>query len=308
MSAEVDVDTGELLPAVPVRDMLVRPAAAAAELLANQRAYHQLCLDLLDESDYQTFRTDKGEQARFKKKSAWRKLNVAFNVDTQLVSEEVTRDDAGHIVRAHVVARAIAPNGRYADGIGVCDRGERGFSKPEHDILATAHTKATNRASSDLYGMGEVSAEEMSEPALPPKRGGKADGPPASPVDKALLSEWFAQLSPPLQHRVTVAAQRAKLPDGGPRTTAERDRLAWIILSNIPERRRPEASPTAWIGAGRDERLEALAAAGGDYADVLPADVHDDLDTPEALDHEQTRYDPADDQPADDPGRPFGND
>ena len=53
------------------------------------------------------------------------------------------------------------PNGCFADGWGNCSRGERGFAHPNHDIPATAHTRATNRAIADLIGAGEVTAEEM---------------------------------------------------------------------------------------------------------------------------------------------------
>jgi hypothetical protein len=58
-------------------------------------------------------------------------------------------------------------------GIGTCSTTERKFSKPEHDILAIAHTRAKNRAISDLIGLGEVSAEEL-----------EADQPFDSPLGK----------------------------------------------------------------------------------------------------------------------------
>ena len=35
------------------------------------------------------------------------------------------------------------------------------FTHAEHDIISTAHTRAKNRAISDIIGTGEVSAEEM---------------------------------------------------------------------------------------------------------------------------------------------------
>jgi hypothetical protein len=93
-----------------------------------------------------------------------------------------------------------------SDGIGACDRYERccdpdtctkqefwedsgrptghthctypckqaHFSNPQHDIPATAFTRASNRAKADLFGMGEVSAEEVQEggTAWPPNDGG----------------------------------------------------------------------------------------------------------------------------------------
>ena len=143
---------------------------------------------------------------------------------------------------------------------------------------------------------------EPDEVVARPARPARAAKPrPASPADRATLREWYDNCPPPTRHRILAAAKAENLPTVDKATVADRDRLAWLILSNLPESRRPEASATAWIAP---DRAEALAAAGGDYAEQLPADIHDDLDTPEALDHEQTRYDPADD----DPGRPFGND
>jgi len=66
-------------------------------------------------------------------------------------------------VRARFKVRATSPNGRHMDGIGICDVTERQFTHPEHDIVATAHTRAINRAFADLFGLGAVSAEEMTE-------------------------------------------------------------------------------------------------------------------------------------------------
>jgi len=61
----------------------------------------------------------------------------------------------------NIVYRAIAPNGQYMDGDGACDTWEKGYPDGYHDTRATAHTRAKNRAISDLVGFGEVSAEEV---------------------------------------------------------------------------------------------------------------------------------------------------
>ena len=53
------------------------------------------------------------------------------------------------------------PTGRYADGWGNCSRQEGNKAHPNHDIPATAMTRATNRAIADLIGAGEVTAEEI---------------------------------------------------------------------------------------------------------------------------------------------------
>lgn len=179
-----DEPTTAALTPVPVTatTALVEPAATADVTLAAFNAYNDLCGKLLTDADFQAI---SGKQ--FKKKSAWRKLSVAFGVSTAIQERNYTHGDDGRIIRAEFVVQAVAPNGRHEDGVGLCDRYERcceegctkggrhrhcparngepcnvqHFSHPEHDIPATAHTRAKNRACADLYGFGEVSAEEM---------------------------------------------------------------------------------------------------------------------------------------------------
>lgn len=168
---------------VPEPASIVRQTVSTGEVVAAQEAYHDLCSQLLDGTDYQSIG---GKQ--FRKKSGWRKLAVAFNVSVELVTKEYERDGNGRIIRAEVVARATAPNGRTMDGLGACDlfekcciaatcrnrsqyhshcvagcTGAKHFSNPQHDLPATAHTRAVNRACADLFGMGEVSAEEITD-------------------------------------------------------------------------------------------------------------------------------------------------
>lgn len=188
---------------------LVGLAAPLADLVALFDQYQQALKALLNESDYQQI----GGKS-FRKKSGWRKLNVAFGVSTSL-RERVYEREGRNIIRAEVVAVATAPGGRLAEGLGACDafercceqpcrkrnwsnhsccsaecNGIRHFSNPNHDIPATAATRATNRASSDLYGMGEVSAEEMVGDHAPP-----ADAPPAEEHRVAqpepTVTDWF---------------------------------------------------------------------------------------------------------------------
>lgn len=162
----LDTTTGELVP-VPELITAASPGAAA-EL---QRRYHELCKALLDRNDFQVV----GDR-EFKKKSAWRKLATAFNVSTEILEEDETFDEDGRIIRAKFKVRASAPNGRFMDGIGLCSIDEKGLVKTEHVIIATAHTRAVNRACADLFGLGEVSAEEVqdsrtgSEPAPAQRR------------------------------------------------------------------------------------------------------------------------------------------
>jgi hypothetical protein len=126
------------------------------------QTYQEGLQSLLDDTDRQTFATRDGEQRSFVKRSGWRKVATWFELSLETRQIDVDRDPkTGQAIRARVIARAIAPNGRYAEGEGAADKTERVFSKLEHDIQATAATRALNRAISNLVGMGEVSAEEI---------------------------------------------------------------------------------------------------------------------------------------------------
>ena len=115
---------------------------------------------------------------KFRKKNYWRAVATAFNLTVKLTTEERTEvgDDWGYLV----MFTAMANNGRSADGDGSCFWSEKkvylwrnGKRTDEvdliktaenatvHNIRAHAHTRAYNRAVSNLVGFGEVSAEEM---------------------------------------------------------------------------------------------------------------------------------------------------
>jgi hypothetical protein len=127
----------------------------------------------------------------FRKKAYWRAVRTAFNLDVTMVEEhrEVLPDgNWGWLV----TYRAKAPNGRAADGDGACYASEkpgRGQAT-EHNVRSHAHTRAFNRAVSNLVGFGEVSAEEADrderprQAAPPPRQVGAS-----STVDSALISE-----------------------------------------------------------------------------------------------------------------------
>ena len=151
---------------------------AAAAFMEN---YQELVTRLLDDSDYQVIN---GKKA--KKKSAWRKLATAFNISDDIIHHEETRDEDGQIISAKFIVKATMPNGRSSVAIGECSiydkiryhgtpknpadketpskfvlRGR--FTNVEHDIPATAHTRAKSRAIGDLIGSGENSAEEFGD-------------------------------------------------------------------------------------------------------------------------------------------------
>ena len=126
------------------------------DALAQWEAYQIFTEKLLDKSDYIDI---KGKA--FKKKSAWRKYARAFNINTEIISKDILKNDKGVVIEAEFTVRATLPDGRHCDGWGNCSRREGNKNKPNHDIPATAMTRATNRAIADLIGAGEVTAEEV---------------------------------------------------------------------------------------------------------------------------------------------------
>ena len=163
----------------------LRPLPVAQVQRAMQE-YQQGLQAILDEPDWQTFVDRDARERRFVKRSGWRKIATWFGLDLLLDDARITveHDEHGEPTRALVVGRVVAPNGRIAEDVGACSISERRFSKPEHDIVGTAATRALNRATANLVGMGElVSAEEVVDDV----------------VDPPQLPEWAQAASIPLE-------------------------------------------------------------------------------------------------------------
>lgn len=144
------------------KNEIIIPTQEVAELDVDQaledwNAYQRLTKELLDESDYQ-----ETKDGRFKKKSAWQKYRRAFNINTEIIDKEVIRDKHNRVFEAEYTVRATLPDGCYVESDGSCDRREPGKANASnHTIKATAKTRATNRAISELIGAGEVSYDEL---------------------------------------------------------------------------------------------------------------------------------------------------
>ena len=118
--------------------------------LTDYEAYQRICHQILTPEDKQ-----KLAGKFFIKKSGWRKLAMAFDISFEIRQCEITHNDQGNVRMATFVVRGMLPNGRFADAWGGCDAVEKRFSKPNHDVPATAETRAKNRACADLLGMKE---------------------------------------------------------------------------------------------------------------------------------------------------------
>jgi hypothetical protein len=144
------------------------------------QAYQETCKAILTSDDVQRV----GDR-EFTKRSGFQKLGAAYGVSTEIVSqhlESVLRgeeEETEGVYVARAVVRAIHPSGRHAEGDGTCASNEKRFRKGdeklEHSLMATAVTRATNRAISNLIAFGSISAEEAEASA---------------PVTEASLPAW----------------------------------------------------------------------------------------------------------------------
>jgi hypothetical protein len=104
----------------------------------------------------------------FRKKGYWRAVARAFNLSVDLVAEQrevhgVLEDGTDNYVWT-VTYKASTHTGTatIGDGAAAAAEKQRGRMKAsEHNVRSHAHTRAFNRAVSNLVGFGEVSAEEV---------------------------------------------------------------------------------------------------------------------------------------------------
>jgi len=138
---------------------LVVPIASPAQARAAWDAYVAMAQALEDPADVVEI-----EGKRFRRKSFWRKVALAYGISVELVNQlrAVEGDPAGVRTAFYVQVRASSKTGRHVDGVASCSSREPGrTSALEHVLYATAYTRAANRAIADLVAAGEVSAEEV---------------------------------------------------------------------------------------------------------------------------------------------------
>lgn len=107
------------------------------------------------------------------KKSGIVKLAAALGIQSQRTAVRGLPDDPNARYSYVVYEATHARTGRKEEGVGWCDMSERGGRISVHDVIATADTRAYNRAVLRLAGFGDVSADEI--------LGTNADGDTAAP-------------------------------------------------------------------------------------------------------------------------------
>ncbi|KAL0926974.1 hypothetical protein M5K25_003234 [Dendrobium thyrsiflorum] len=114
------------------------------------KQYQNAAMAILEKTDYTMIRGNP-----FIKKSGWRKISFFFNLSFEIRDKDIEYDDSRNVIRAEFLVRAFMQGGRFSDGWGSCERREKHFNKPNHDIPSTAETRAKNKACQDLLGIGE---------------------------------------------------------------------------------------------------------------------------------------------------------
>ncbi|GKV30006.1 hypothetical protein SLEP1_g38873 [Rubroshorea leprosula] len=114
------------------------------------KEFQNSAMAILEKSDYTMI-----SGSPFIKKSGWRKISFYFNLSFEIKDKTIEFDDNRNVQRAEFVVRAYMQGGRFCDGWGSCERREKRFLKPNHDIPSTAETRAKNKACQDLLGIGE---------------------------------------------------------------------------------------------------------------------------------------------------------
>ena len=100
---------------------------------------------------------------QFRTKKYWRTIARAFGLSVGEIQGSEARLETDGDWGYKVTYRAETKAGTFADGDGACMYSEKfGDSGTVHNVRSHAHTRAMNRAVSNLCGFGEVSADEAS--------------------------------------------------------------------------------------------------------------------------------------------------
>ena len=171
------------LPVIQGEFADVAPVVTPEEAKRAMQMYQEIANAVTDESDYQTFRDRDGTEHKFRKRSGWKKLERFFFVSVEIREERIFHDhnpskclrvkmpehfkdvvDCGCPIKGvRLVVRATdTRSGRYSENIGICTTGERRVSANAslHDLATRAFNRGANRATADLIGVSDPSAEE----------------------------------------------------------------------------------------------------------------------------------------------------
>lgn len=284
----------------------ITPIATPTRLRAAFAEKQRLYAAILDESDYiytvsyqengrtkqniYTRRADAEKAANAysvdirasPKKSGIVKLASALGIESRRRMVRGLPDDPA-ATYSYVVYEAMHKRtGRSEEGIGWCDKSERGGRISAHDVIATADTRAYNRAILRLAGFGDVSADEIVAGAsLEEQVAGPVSDPapkkplalPAATSDEVITAQrWWAEES--------AKREAGLLPEAQQNSKVGRELRARARRGNETAARQLGNLGFAWQGIAQDsishdtfyveeptvtvDAIEAVKKAAGD--------------------------------------------
>ena len=162
MTTTIHIIHTSIVPQDTTPQITLKPIQSIDTIVEAYQEYNRLKERLLTPIDYQSI---KGKTCI--KKSGFRKLACAFGISTEITRENRINFEKYFVYE--VTCRATSPNGRFVEACASCASNEKDFAHLENDVRATAQTRASNRAISDLIGGGEISAEEIDDTKVLPK-------------------------------------------------------------------------------------------------------------------------------------------
>jgi len=256
----------------------ITPIATPARLRAAFAEKQRLYAAILDESDYiytisyteagktkqsvYSRRADAEKAAKAygvevrasPKKSGITKLATALGIESRRKMTRGLPDDAMATYSFVTYEATHKRSGRTEEGVGWCDKTERGGRIDLHSVIATADTRAYNRAVLRLAGFGDVSAEEivgMAYDEVPERYVDatptlkKPAALPASTLDEIVTAQrWWAEES--------VKRGTGMLPEAQQASKAARELRAQARRGNETAARQMGSLGYAWEGTAQD--------------------------------------------------------
>lgn len=135
------------------------------------------------------------------KKSGIVKLAAALNIECRRVKSAGLPEEPGATYAWVLYEATHKRTGRTEEGVGWCDKSEQGGRITIHTLIATADTRAYNRAVLRIAGFGDVSADEIIS-------GGNVIDTTGSSVTSEVNPATRAEPRPANNHEIVVAAAR----------------------------------------------------------------------------------------------------
>ena len=223
----------ELLKTKPTFSVLVEPVTTNERIIQAWKNFQELKIRLLDDSDFVEIKSE-----RYAKKSAFRKLALAFGLSTEIIKEE--RRELKNGFAYDMTVKAISPSGRYMIACASCQSNERRFNK-ESDVRAICETRCTNRSIANLIGWSAPSAEEMLSEA--PEE--------ATEVNKEWLNNIFSDEGNKPARKVET--------DEAPITSRQRDLLISLLNQKITDESEREEKISMVDNLSRREASENIS-------------------------------------------------